>query len=560
MVESGVKLVARTTTETSAEEENSANSGSVNIFEGLGGGQTQMQTMHLLIKTQLLICTRYPDEMSKYKYPAYKMLLGCLEIPASCHDLGTDSGFAEFTSSCLMNPERAQFVRTAADLVFHTCLVSPLNAEELIAEGGLPILESLVNFYVCGARFVCDKSTMDNLPKEKSDLIASESLVLDILSHLVHTISGMAFYESGRNGILSLKNPSRLSVNFRRCLECKFVGTPCRVEGTSAMKRFALEGVASMAKANELQDLLIGSGIMWPVIRHMLAFDPTLEGPSNQRDEDDVKVSQASQNELARLSARALGMLAGVMSDHALKTPGNEVVKQALDALLSAPIARMLRNKRSSELLLTLNTNVETPVRIWNVSMREELSRFLSRMENERPEGSCRAVPQELDLALTSFEYATLKNEVTVGGVYLRIFNALGGGREALREIPNSSLFAKQIISFIAFCMNQSTELGDGWIKLPETVLTRDSDDINTPNVSISDVRFSMAVKALDLLVRVDGLVDDVICDPTKQPTSVLLSLLEVPQEIEVRSDMLYFLFVSCAVAHKCLLQLSHLE
>ena len=96
-------------------------------------------------------------------------------------------------------------------------------------------------------------------------------------------------------------------------------------------------------------------------------------------------MSQAGNNELARLSARALGMLAGIMTDAALMTPENEELRKALDVLLSAPIARMLRNKRSNELLLTLNTNVETPTRIWNVSMRDELSRFLLRMQKERP-------------------------------------------------------------------------------------------------------------------------------------------------------------------------------
>ena len=283
MVEGGTTIVAKSSSGRAATDKTAESDefeSTSNAFEGLGGGQAQMQSMHLLIKTQLLICRRYSSEMSKYKYPAYRMLLDCLAIPGSCCDLGMDSDPDTFATTCLMTPERAQFVRTAADLVFHTCLVSPLNAEELVAEGGLPILESLLNFYVTGIRFLCDQYTTDGKTKTTANPIASEGLVLDIISNLVHTISGIAFYESGRRAILSLEKPSRLSLNFRRCLECHFGGIHCRAEGTSAMKRFVVEGIASMAKTKELQDLIIGCGTIWPLITCMLGFDPTLEGSS----------------------------------------------------------------------------------------------------------------------------------------------------------------------------------------------------------------------------------------------------------------------------------------
>jgi hypothetical protein len=39
----------------------------------------------------------------------------------------------------------------------------------------------------------------------------------------------------------------------------------------------------------------------------------------------------------------------------------------------------------------------------------------------------------------------------------------------------------------------------------------------------------------LKILVRVDGLIDDVLCDDSARIASVLLSLLELPQDSEVR-------------------------
>jgi hypothetical protein len=67
--------------------------------------------------------------------------------------------------------------------------------------------------------------------------------------------------------------------------------------------------------------------------------------------------------------------------------------------------------------------------------MRTELSEFVSRMEKERPEDSGRSVTEELNVPITSFGYTSLKNEIAIGGVYLRVFNSLGGGaRVASRD------------------------------------------------------------------------------------------------------------------------------
>ena len=58
--------------------------------------------------------------------------------------------------------------------------------------------------------------------------------------------------------------------------------------------------------------------------------------------------------------------------------------------------------------------------------------------------------------------------------------------------------------------------------------------------VPVSDTRFLMAIKAVHQLVRVDGLIDDVLCEPASAVPSVLLSLLELPQDSEVSYTVLY--------------------
>jgi hypothetical protein len=114
----------------------------------------------------------------------------------------------------------------------------------------------------------------------------------------------------------------------------------------------------------------------------------------------------------------------------------------------------------------------------------------------------------------------------------------MGSDRGALREIHNPTLFAKHVTDFIARSINASEDLPVGWVKLP--LLVEEEPSVADPEeevpviVSIRDQRFVMAITALRILVRVDGLIDDVICETSTSVPSILLSLLELPQDSEV--------------------------
>jgi hypothetical protein len=105
---------------------------------------------------------------------------------------------------------RAQFVVVTVEVLFQTCLVSPLNAEELVDEGGITILESLLDFYVHVALHF------------KGPHVAPAGTIALINAHVVHTIAGVAFYESGRVDVTALASKSRLCVNLRRCIDGRF--------------------------------------------------------------------------------------------------------------------------------------------------------------------------------------------------------------------------------------------------------------------------------------------------------------------------------------------------
>jgi len=490
--------------------------------EGLKGGKTQMQTMHLLMKTQLLICRRYEKEMSRYKYPAYRILLECVQTPVSCKEARKKGDRSALLGSCLLKAERAEFVKTAVELLFRTCLVSPLNSEELVAEAGVPVLASLLEYYIYTVTLTKDANTnisVDAAPPE---------VVVDIIAHIIHTLAGISFFDSGRTAVKELPDISNLLINWRRCID----GTLFVANGKDdSIRKYACEGIANMAKDPVLQEKLIRSGVVWPLLKCMLLFDPTLEHESSIGDKDDLGISVAATNIIARHSVRALGMLSGALSE----AEQNDALMQALGKLLTGPIARMLRNRRTGEILRVLNSNIEKADIIWNVGMRAQLEATLSKVQTERADGACQSISEELQ-PVQAFEYEALKGELQIGGVYVRIFNK--GARESLSSVDDPTAFGGSIISFIARSLNNSVIVDDSE-KIP---LNKDCSSVGLvpdADINVREPAFLLVMNALRILVRLDGLIDDVLCE-SDLASLALLSLLELPLDSEV-SDMAFW-------------------
>lgn len=485
-------------------------------------GKEQIQTMRLLIKTQLMICRRYEREMARLKYPAYSILLSCIKLPnVHCDDESS------VLTTLFAKSDRAAFVQVTVELIFRTCLISPLNSEELITENGVAALASLLHFYVKVGRALSE-SKMDS----EARLIAkttSEETIAGIIAYSVRTLSGVAYYDTGRDAMKALPDRSGFLVDWRRCLDGSLFESRDGQRFDAPMRRYALEGVANIAKDPILQEGLVGCGVVWPMLQCALLFDPTLEQTSSDNsDQDDVGLSVASVNIAARLSIRALGVLSGLFGDSLKNAP----LTAALDALLTHPIARMLRNKRTGAILRILNTNVERADIIWNVQMRHELESLLANLKKERPEASCRAATEELAL-IDDFTYDTLKEEVRIGGIYVRFFNK--AGQAGLSHVDNPYQFFGAIVKFIAKGLNRA-EHNATWVDIPikdEPPSSCSNEAVASSSLTSAD--FLLALNALRILCRVDGLVEDVLCQTPSFVPSMLLSLLELPLQSEVR-------------------------
>ena len=434
---------------------------------GFSFGGPQLKSMLLLIRAQLLICRRYEREMSRYKYPAYPTLLSLIRLPGEYTRVAENGEVEEIGSSAMLRLEVVGFLCAATELIFRTCLVSPLNSEELVAEGGVPLLVSLLSFYATPVRATSDS---DVVPAG----CASKRALCCLLTNVVRTLAGIAFYEKGREAIKSLETRERFVLDLRHSVDGSLRSSTDSAEDDSQLKRCALEAMANIAKDEDLQNLLVGSGAVWPMLRSALTYDPTLEESNVAQDEgDDIGFSMASTNIAARYAVRALGMLSGALEG----APVNEELKRALQKLLTAPIATMLRNRRTSEILRVLNSSVESADIIWNGAMRKQLEAKVSSIEKGRPDNVVRATEEELQ-PVAGFEYDALKHEIRLGGVYIRIFNKQG--KTALSRIPEPTLFCNSVATFIARNLN-GANLGDSWsdIRLHEDAVEFQESEMN---------------------------------------------------------------------------------
>jgi hypothetical protein len=352
-------------------------------------------------------------------------------------------------------------------------------------------------------------------------------VVSGIILHCVRTLSGVAFYEKGRDALISLHDYSKFLVNWRRCAADQIFIKNNRVVCDSSIKRYALEGLINMAKDSVLQDGFIGCGIVWPLLRYAMMFDSTLDKRQpDSSDFDDVGLSIASVNVAARLSVRAVGVLSGLYGDG----PKHVALTSLLNVLLTSPIARMLRNRRTDAVLKILNSNVERADIIWNVQMRKQLESFLLKRENDRPESSGQTAVEELG-DFGSFEYDLLKDEVMIGGIFVRHFNK--GGKESLALVENPIGFFGTIIACVANCLNDA-QLSSTWIRIKTAEISVSNEPAVT-KMSLTNNEFLLVMNALRILCRVDGLLDEALHQTPCVVPSVLLSLLELPPQSEVR-------------------------
>ncbi|KAK7265011.1 hypothetical protein RJT34_32627 [Clitoria ternatea] len=376
-------------------------------MQGLQGPQPWR--LLLLLKGQCILYRRYGDVLEPFKYAGYPMLLSAITV---------DNDDNNFLSS-----DRAPLLVAASELVWLTCASSSLNGEELVRDGGVHLLATLLSRCMC----VVQPTTPGNEPSAM------------IVTNTMQTFAVLSQFEAARAEILEF---SGLVEDIVHCTEFELV--PAAVDA-------ALQTVANVSVTSELQDALLKAGVLWYLLPLLLQYDSTAE-ESDATESHGVGASvQIAKNMHAIRASQALSRLSGLCGDGSA-TPYNQAAADALRVLLTPKLSSMLKDQVPKDLLSKLTANLESPEIIWNSSTRAELLKFVDQQRaSQGPDGSYDIQDSH------NFVYKALSRELFVGNVYLRVYND-----QPEFEITEPETFCVALIDFISYLVsNQCVEDAD---------------------------------------------------------------------------------------------------
>ncbi|KAG0472993.1 hypothetical protein HPP92_014850 [Vanilla planifolia] len=364
-------------------------------MQGLQG--PQVWRLQLLLQGQCILYRRYSDVLEPFKYAGYPMLLNAVTV---------DENDSNFLSS-----ERVSLLIAASELIWLTCAASSLNGEELIRDGGIPLLATLLSRCMC----VVQPTTPANEPASI------------IVTNVMRTFSSLSKFDSARTEMLKFGG---LIEDIVHSTELEFV--PLAVEA-------ALQTAAHVSMSAEMQDSLLKAGLLWYLLPLLLQYDSTAE-ESDIGEAHGVGASvQIAKNLHAVHAAQALSRLCGFGCD-GISVPSSHSAVSALRALLTPKLADMLKAEDPKDLLSNLNSNLESPEIIWNSLTRAELLKFVEQQRaNQCPDGSYDLIDSH------SFAYQSLSKELHVGNVYLRVYN-----NQPDYEISEAETFCVALLKFIS--------------------------------------------------------------------------------------------------------------
>ncbi|CAH8327373.1 unnamed protein product [Eruca vesicaria subsp. sativa] len=364
-------------------------------MQGLQGPQPWR--LLLLLKAQCILYRRYGHVLQPFKYAGYPMLLDAVTVDKE------DNNF--------LSDDRAPLLVAASELVSLTCAASSLNGEELVRDGGVQLLSTLLSRCMC----VVQPTTSQHEP------------AAIIVTNVMRTFAVISQFEGARARILEL---SSLIEDIVHCTELELV--PAAVDA-------ALKSIANVSVFSELQQGLLKAGALWYILPLLLQYDSTAE-ESTSVESHGVGVSiQIAKNEHAVQASQALSRLSGLCADEGL-TPYNATAADVLRALLTPKLASLLKDEIAKDLLTKLNTNLETPEIIWNSATRSELLDFVDQQR------ACQGPDGSYDLKTAqSFAYEALAKEVYIGNVYLKVYND-----QPDSEISEPEPFCNALIDFIS--------------------------------------------------------------------------------------------------------------
>ncbi|KAK7077105.1 DnaJ subfamily C member 13 [Halocaridina rubra] len=327
----------------------------------------------LVIRTQSILFARYKEVLSPYKYAGYPMLIKTIQLEADDEQL-----FSKETS----------LLAAAAELTYHTINCSALNAEELRREKGLEVLQGAYNRCV----------SVLNASSKPSDV------AVQVCTNIAKCYTAAASFPLCREKLIEMSHFIKdlcHTLYFKTLLRVCLVGVEC---------------VSALAVDQILQMNLLQAGIMWHLLLFLFSYDFTLDEGGVSKSEESNQ--QELCNRLATLALHACGRLAGIYTSEDNITPANTVIQGVLQKLLTPYVVSLVPQKPAEEVLKLLTSNVETPYLVWDNGTRTQLLDFL----NTNQQSHIKTGQSDPEYG-AAFEFDAHKDELVIGGVFIRIYN-----------------------------------------------------------------------------------------------------------------------------------------
>ncbi|XP_049876765.1 dnaJ homolog subfamily C member 13 [Pectinophora gossypiella] len=343
----------------------------------------------LILRTQTILFHRYSDVLAPYKYAGYPQLLRTARLEAEAEQL-----FAESDAPALLP--------AACELAHATVRCSALNAEELRREGGLQVLHEAMSRCV-PVLSSCSKPT---------------DIAAQVCGHCARCFAVAATFPDCRAVCAELP---------QLCADIVPLTWRPHLGDTACA---GAEAIAALAAERSCRSQFARAGAVHALLPAVLHYDYTLAESGVDTDANTTK--QEIANQLAKLCVVALGAIYGPHED---KSADDDRIRDALHSLLTPYLCGKLKEPDQHELLKTLTSNWRTPYLVWDNSTRAELKDVLR---------NCRVNPEEDGPLVEPFVYSAHEGLVSVGGVYIDIYN-----EQPEFTIENPQQFILDLLKFV---------------------------------------------------------------------------------------------------------------
>ncbi|XP_037713474.1 dnaJ homolog subfamily C member 13 isoform X1 [Drosophila subpulchrella] len=442
----------------------------------------------LILRTQSILFERYPDVLRPYKYAGYPQLIKTIRLETRDDELFS---------------KEAQLLTAASELCYHTVHCSALNAEELRREEGI---EALLEAYTRCVSILGVDSKPDslhyqvisnvtrcfevacNFEKCKQKIIQLPQLLSDVcrVVYFKHTLSVSLVTslaannydlqcQLSRNGVLwslllfifeydytldesgvevsDKSNQQQLANNLAKmavlgCISLAGYSMELRQKPVTGSEANSPAGKAPPA-IKPKPSLPAASSSTYTLNAHNPLQSKQLAITSGKEKEPDTSSGSSDtssstpteseqQQQVARSSPSAIQQKYIVTGE-----AKNALIKKVLDRLLTRYIANQLATGRDSDVLKLLTANTRNPYLIWDNGTRAQLKDFLEQQRTASAKETLEDITQVAEL-VSSFEFDAHKDELQIGGIFIRIYNDM-----PTHPIAQPKLFIMDLLEYL---------------------------------------------------------------------------------------------------------------